>query len=100
MLPLVLGALFAIAGRAVGAVFDFLASGAEGQVELAARYGPALEAIRWLLPDLSRLDWRAWPMYGITPEASAVVLALAMAVAYAVAMIAFSIATFARREFS
>lgn len=100
MLPLALGALFAIAGRAVGAVFDFLASGAEGQPDLAARYGPALEFIRWLLPDLSRLDWRAWPMYGLAPDAQSLVLSLSMALVYAMAMLAFAIHAFGNREFA
>lgn len=100
MLPLVLGAMFAIAGRALGAVADYVARGADGQVELAARYGPALDVIRWLLPDLSRLDWRAWTMYGVPPDAQAFWLALAMAFLYAGAMIGLAIHAFSRREFS
>ena len=100
MLPLVLGALFAIAGRAVGAVFDFLAKGADGQTELVAHYGPALEAIRWILPDLSRLDWRVWPMYGLMPDMQAISLSLLMALTYVVAMTGFSIYAFSKREFS
>jgi Cu-processing system permease protein len=52
-------ARFAIGGRALGAVFDYVAKGADGQVDLAARYGPLLDLVRWVLPDLSRLDWRA-----------------------------------------
>ena len=100
MLPLALGALFAIAGRSVGAVFDFLAKGAEGQTELVAQFGPALEIIRWILPDLSRLDWRMWPMYGIVPDTQAILLSLLMALTYAVAMVGFSIVAFSKREFS
>lgn len=100
MLPLTLGALFAIAAQALGPVADFVAKGAEGQVELAARYGPILEVIRWLLPDLSRLDWRAWPMYGIQPDLSALGLGVLMAVLYGGTMIALAIHAFSRREFS
>jgi len=100
MLPLVLGILFAIAGRAVGAVFDFLTKGADGQPDLVARFGSTLDAIRWILPDLSRLDWRVWPMYGVLPDGWAIVLSLLMALAYSLAMIGFSVYTFSRREFS
>jgi len=100
MLPLVLGALFAIAGRAIGAVFDFLAKGAEGQTELVTQFGPVLETIRWILPDLSRLDWRVWPMYGILPDLLAILLSVGMALAYLLAMLGFAIYTFSRREFS
>lgn len=100
MLPLALGAVFAIGGRALGAVFDFVSRGADGQVDLAARYGPLLDVIRWLLPDLSRLDWRAWPMYGLLPDLPTMGLAAAMAVAYAMLMIGLAIHAFSRREFS
>lgn len=100
MLPLALGVLFAIAGRAFGAVFDYVAKGADGQDNLAASYGPWLETIRWILPDLSRLDWRAWPMYGVPPDMAALWLGGAMAVLYAVAMLALAIHAFSRREFS
>lgn len=100
MLPLALGAVFAIGGRSLGAVFDFVSKGAEGQVDLAARYGPLLEVIRWVLPDLSRLDWRAWPMYGLAPDTPTIGLAGLMAVAYAILMIGLAIHAFARREFS
>ncbi len=100
MLPLVVGALFAIAGRAVGAVFDFLAGGAEGQIELVYRFGPALDVIRWVLPDLSRLDWRTWPMYGLPPDALSVALAIAMAILYVSALLCLSVSAFSRRELS
>lgn len=100
MLPLPIGAIFAIAGRALGAVFDYLARGAGGQVELAESFGPLLDLSRWLLPDLSRLDWRGWPMYGLLPDLPAMGLALLMAVAYALAMIGLAIHAFSRREFS
>lgn len=100
MLPLALGAIFAVAGQAIGAVFDYVARGADGQVELAARYGSLLDVIRWVLPDLSRLDWRVWPMYGLMPDASAMALAPLMAIAYALAMIGLAIDAFSRREFS
>jgi Cu-processing system permease protein len=100
MLPLALGAMFAIAGRALGAVVDYVSRGADGQVELAARFGPVLETVRWVLPDLSRLDLRAWPMYGLAPDTATVVLSIAMAFFYAMTMLGLSVHAFSRREFS
>lgn len=100
MLPLALGAVFALSGRALGAVFDFVSHGAEGQADLAARYGPLLDVVRWVVPDLSRLDWRAWPMYGLPPDLQTTGQALLMAVAYAMLMIGLAIHAFSRREFS
>jgi ABC-type transport system involved in multi-copper enzyme maturation permease subunit len=100
MLPLALGAIFAISGRAVGAVFDFLAKGAEGQADLVAQFGPVLATIRWIVPDLSRLDWRTWPMYEIQPDMQAIMLSVLMAIAYAVAMLGFANHAFLKREFS
>lgn len=100
MLPLALGAVFAIGGRALGSVFDFVSKGADGQVDLAARYGPLLDVVHWVLPDLSRLDWRAWPMYGLVPDIQTMGLATSMAVAYAMLMIGLAIHAFSRREFS
>lgn len=100
MLPLALSALFAIAGKALGPMADYLAKGASGQDELVASYTPLLDVIRWLLPDLSRLDWRVWPMYGSSPDGLSIGLALLMALAYIVTMIGLSIHFFGKREFS
>ncbi len=100
MLPLALGAIFAIAGRALGPVADYVIKGADGQADLTASYGPVLEFIRWLLPDLSRLDWRVWPMYAQSPDYVAMGLAVLMAVVYAGVMLGLAIRQFSVREFS
>ena len=100
VLPFALGAIFAIAGKALGPVADYLAKGAGSQDELVTTYGPVLDAIRWLLPDLSRLDWRVWSMYGISPDAPTIGLSAIMALAYIGAMIGLSIHFFGKREFS
>ena len=100
LLPLALGAIFAIAGKALGPVTDYLAKGGGSQDELVATFGPMLDVIRWLLPDLSRLDWRVWPMYGSVPEMLSVGLTLVMSLAYIALMIGLSIRFFAKREFS
>ena len=100
LLPLALGAIFAISGKALGPVFDYIAKGAEGDIEMVEQYGSLLDAIRWVLPDLSRLDWRAWPMYSLSPEVATISLSIAMGVAYCILMLGLSIHFFNQREFS
>lgn len=98
MLPLALGLAFAVGGKSLGSVADYLAKGAEGDLELM-RFAPFINVIQWLLPDLSRLDWRAWPMYGLVPDALTVALGLVLAVSYAVLLLTLAVITFTRRDF-
>jgi ABC-type transport system involved in multi-copper enzyme maturation permease subunit len=98
MLPLALGLAFAVGGKSLGAVVEYLAQGADGDPELM-RFAPIVNVIQWVLPDLSRLDWRAWPMYGLPPDATALGLSLILAASYAALLVALAVITFARREF-
>ena len=98
ILPLALGLAFAVGGKSLGAVAEYLAKGADGDPELM-RFAPFIDAIQWILPDLSRLDWRAWPMYGLAPEGLAVGLGLVLAVSYAGLLLSLAVLTFTRREF-
>jgi ABC-type transport system involved in multi-copper enzyme maturation permease subunit len=98
MLPLALGLAFAAGGKSLGAVAEYLAKGADGDPELM-RFAPFINAIQWILPDLSRLDWRAWPMYGLAPEALAVVLGLVLAASYVAVLLSLAVITFSRRDF-
>ncbi|MBP9235748.1 MAG: hypothetical protein KBF30_13820 [Hyphomonadaceae bacterium] len=96
MLPLALGLAFAVAGKSLGAVIEYLARGDDISV---AHLKPVIDAIGWILPDLSRLDWRPWPMYGLAPDGAAVLAALLMAGAYGGLLLALAVLTFNRREF-
>ncbi len=100
VLPLALGAAFAVAGKALGATVDYLARGASGDQQLQARYQPLIDTIRWVLPDLSRLDWREWAMYQLAPGTEAVFWSVIMAVAYIVVLLVVASLLFSRREFS
>ena len=100
MLPVALGVAFAVAGKSLGAVIQYLGSGADGDPEFVARYNPLIETVQWVLPDLSRLDWRVWPMYELFPGWPAMGLSLLMAAGYSIVMIALAVMTFSRREFS
>ncbi len=98
MLPLALGLAFAVGGKSLGAVAEYLAKGAEGDMGLM-RLAPVIDAIQWVLPDLSRLDWRVWPMYGLTPDGQAVGLGLVMAASYAALLLTLAVIIFTRRDF-
>ena len=100
MMPLVIGFCFAIAGKALGATLEYLNSGADGDAALILSVGGYIEAIRWLIPDLSRLDWREWPMYGAMPAINEIAWASAMALAYAAILTLLAINILGRREFS
>ena len=98
MLPLALGLAFAVAGKSLGAVAEYLAKGADGDMALM-RFAPIIDAIQWVLPDLSRLDWRPWPMYGLAPDGHAIGLGLVLAASYAALLLTLAVMTFTRRDF-
>jgi hypothetical protein len=98
MLPLALGLGFAIAGKTLGAVLDYLARGADGD-ERVLNMSPLLEGMQWLLPDLSRLDWRSWALYGVQPTGDALFWPVVMALSYVLILLALSVFVFSRREF-
>jgi ABC-type transport system involved in multi-copper enzyme maturation permease subunit len=100
MLPVALGAVFAISGKTLGAVMDYLSRGADNDAELVARFTPIINFVKWILPDLSRLDWRMWPMYELYPGGRVIALGLLMASAYLSMMLVLAIFTIDRREFS
>lgn len=98
LLPLALGGLFAIAGRSLGPVLQYLRQGADGDDELVSRFNPLLDSIQWVLPDLSRLDWRHWPLYQLPPAFEAVAWALVLAFSYLALMIWLATRIAQRRE--
>lgn len=100
MLPIALGAAFAVGGKALGAALDYIRSGADGDARLVANYGPALDIVQWAIPDLSRLDWRDWALYGLAPADGQIALAVLSAAVYALLLGALAVLLFSRREFS
>lgn len=98
-LPLLVGAGFAVAGKALGAAADYIARGADGDKPFVETWGTSVEAVRWLIPDLSRLDWRDWPLYGAAPGLEQVLGALAMGIAYAAIALLLGWRALERREF-
>lgn len=98
LLPLALGGLFAVATRAMGPVIDYLRQGADGDMHVAQRFGPLLDQIQMLIPDLSRLDWRAWPLYQLEPSVGAVLWPVLMAGAYIGILLIAAVYLCGRRE--
>ncbi|MBK7018010.1 MAG: ABC transporter permease [Sulfuritalea sp.] len=70
-----------------------------GDQELKDSIGPWLDIVRWLVPDLSRLDWRDGALYGAVPGADAVAWAVVMAVAYIALVLGLGWRALDRREF-
>jgi ABC-type transport system involved in multi-copper enzyme maturation permease subunit len=100
IMPLAIGVAFAIGGKALGATTDYLAGGADGDAQLLTQFGPVISVVRQIVPDLSRLDWRNWALYGLPPDGADIALAVAMALAYIAGALAIGILVFSRREFS
>ena len=98
MLPFVAGAGFAMAGEGLGTALEYVLAG--GDRSLSAANTPILQAIHWLLPDLSRLDWRLWPMYQTVPDPQSVLWAIVSALCYTGVLVALAVWAFSRREFS
>lgn len=96
-LAISLGGLFALAGRGLGAVMQYLLFSDYADAEVKARYMPVAAKLQWLLPDLSALDWRQSVLYdnwqGLQPWP-----ALAMAAAYIVIFVVLAMLSFERRE--
>lgn len=100
VLPLTVGLAFAIGAKALGATLDYIGQGADGDTQIMNLFGPLIGVVRWLVPDLSRLDWRNWPMYGLPPSPAEIGWASTAAIAYAAIVLTIGILYFSRREFS
>ena len=99
-LPLALGLAFAIAARSLGPALDFLLSGSSTAKELQGAFLPVLHTIRWLLPDLSRLDIRPATLYGQWPSDAYLSGSTIMALAYIGIMLSLAVWAFSRRQFN
>lgn len=97
-LPLILGCLFALAARSLGITLDFLLHSQNADPDQVRWLLPIIQAGKWLLPDLSRLDWRDLALYRLPPDWSLIGWAVLMAVAYGAALLGLAGRKLARRE--
>lgn len=100
MLAFFVGMAFAVSARSLGPILAYLVSDDSGAQKLAATYQPLLNAIHWVIPDLSRLDIRSAPLYGIWPETGAMLWAGAHVALYSVIALILAMLFFQRREFN
>lgn len=98
MLPMALGLAFAMGGKSLGAVVDYLTKG-DNVTQAMLALKPLIDAIQWVLPDLSRLDWRVSPMYAVPIDTAAMGWSVLMAIAYAGVMVSLAVWSFQRRQF-
>lgn len=99
MLPFLAGVVFVLTARSIGPVSDYLAYSGDADPVVAGRYLPILDAVRFVLPDLARLDWRASVLYAAPLEAGQAAAAVVSAIAYCVALLTVSVRVYARRDF-
>lgn len=82
-LPILVGLGFAMAARGLGPTFDYLRNNPLADQQQASLLAPVLEYSHAWLPDLSRLDFRAWVLYNLPVNYVDFGYATLMAVAYA-----------------
>ncbi len=98
VLPLLAGLIFAFAARSIGPVLDFVVH-QDGEHSVVQRgFAPVLDVLRYVIPDLNRLDVRDSLLYGVPlPES------LAWGIGHGVTFVALSLSlavwVFNRREF-
>lgn len=97
-LPMLLGVAFGLAARGLGPTFDYLRHNQHANPDQVRWFGPLLEYVYALLPDLSRLDWRPWVLYDISQDLGAAATASLMAVAYTALALTVAGMIFSRRN--
>ena len=100
MVPFVASFFFAISARSIGVMIDFLAVSGFADVDMKAGFLPFLEAVRWILPDLSQLDWRQITLYGNWPSTQQIFFGVVLALGYVLIMLGLSVLAYRRRNFS
>ena len=100
LLPMATGAMFALASRGIGPVVDYLELSSRTDPALQEGLLPLLQILRWILPDLARLDFRPLTLYGNPADPAIVIGAFAIALGYASILLGIALATYQRREFS
>lgn len=100
VLPFLTGFGFALGARSLGVMLDYLSLSPWADREMKAALLPVLEKLRWLLPDLSRLDWRQITLYDHWPATGDVLSGLCVSVGYALIMLGGAVLSYRRRSFA
>lgn len=99
-LPLLVGLAFAVSARSLGPAMEYLSRMEGKDAELKSSLIPVFDLLRWLLPDLSRLDIRYYPLYAHQPDATLLAGAFLMALGYVGILLALAVWLFGRRQFN
>lgn len=91
---------FAALARAWGPTMDLLLRPETGVLNLSPAYLYLLDAARWALPDLSRLDIRSSALYGLPVDWPTLGLAIVQALAYLGILLLAAVQLFSRKQFS
>lgn len=97
-LPMLLGLGFALAARSLGSTFDLLRHSSNTDPQQASILLPILDIAQFILPDLSRLDWRFWILYNQPVQYIDVLTATTMSVAYVFFILLLASQFFNRRN--
>ncbi|MBE9609217.1 hypothetical protein INR99_07635 [Chitinilyticum litopenaei] len=95
LMPVFMGAAFAVSARSLGGVLAYLNSG-ESQINTSL--ASSVQKLQWILPDLSRLDLRDWPLYRATISADQLQASLTMSVSYIVIMLLLCCLSLSKRD--
>lgn len=99
-LPLLVGLAFAVAARSLGPAMDYLAQMGGKDEALKTSLVPIFDWLRWVLPDLSRLDIRYYPLYAHQPDSGVLAGVFLMALGYIGLLLALAVWLFRRRQFN
>ena len=97
-LPLLCAVAFSIAMHAMGPILDYLRYGSDAKEEHRQWIQPFIEDIIYVLPDLDRLDLRAWTLYGEIPPVDLMFWGAVIAVSYIALSLSLSVIGLNRRE--
>ncbi len=99
MLAFFVGLAFTVSARSLGPILAYLASD-QATTKQVKIYQPLLDAIHWIIPDLSRLDVRSATLYGIWPDTATTLWSSAHVALYTMIALALAMLFFQRREFN
>lgn len=99
MLAFFVGMAFMVAARSLGPILAYLSSD-QATTKQVLFYQPLLNAIHWIMPDLSRLDVRSSILYGIGPSTTTTLWSSVHVSLYCMIALALAMLFFRRREFN
>jgi ABC-type transport system involved in multi-copper enzyme maturation permease subunit len=98
MLAFFVGLAFVVSARSLGPILAYLSTSDPAAKKLAVVYEPLLNAVHWVIPDLSRLDIRSAALYGTWPDMDATLWASLHVALYCAIALALAMLFFQRRE--